>query len=291
MTFEGHHKLTTSDIKDKLDEKGIEIPRNVPLKLGDLTRIQTALKEIYDTEGYRSARITYTVEDVSKTEKHVVFHIEEGGKVKIREIDFTGNKVFSDSKLRRALKKTKEVSWYRLFGKKIVYSKEAWEEDRDNLRKFYLNHGYKDVKIGKPKIKLVAKHPNAESLKKKKYRLEITIPVEEGQPYTLGSLKLSGVKVMDVEKLTKVFDVKPGKRYRFKEIDDGMETIRDLYHNLGYIYAYTNQVLENRKGADHVVDVDRCLRGRPLSPGQVGVQGQLDDARQSAAEGVLRFRG
>ena len=255
VTFEGHHKLTTSDIKDKLDEKGIEIPRNVPLKLGDLTRIQTALKEIYDTEGYRSASITYKVEDVSKTEKHVVFHIEEGGKVKISEIDFTGNEVFSDSKLRRALKKTKEVSWYRLFGKKIVYSKEAWEEDRDNLRKFYLNHGYKDVKIGKPKIKLVAKHPKAESLKKKKYRLEITIPVEEGKPYTLGSLKLSGVKVMDVEKLTKVFDVKPGKRYRFKDIDDGMETVRDLYHNLGYIYAYTNQVLENRKGADHVVDV------------------------------------
>jgi len=255
VTFEGHHKLTTSDIKDKLDEKGVEIPRNVPLKLGDLNRIQTALKEIYDAEGYRSAEITYKIEDTSKTEKRVVFNIEEGGRVKIREIDFTGNEVFSDSRLRRALKKTKEASWYRLFGKKIIYSKEAWEEDRDNLRKFYLNHGYKDVKIGNPKITLVARNPNAESLKKKKYRLEITIPVEEGEPYTMGSLKLSGVKVLDAAKLTELFDVKPGKRYRFKEIDDGMETVRDLYHNLGYIYAYTNQVLENRKGADHVVDV------------------------------------
>ena len=34
-----------------------------------------------------------------------------------------------------------------------------------------------------------------------------------------------------------------------------MQGVRDIYHNRGYIYAYTNQVVIDREGADHVVDV------------------------------------
>ncbi len=80
-----------------------------------------------------------------------------------------------------------------MFGDKIIYSEEAWDEDRDNLRKFYMNHGYKDIKVGQPELELVAKKPDAETLKKKNYRLHITIPVEEGEPYMLGDLEVEGV--------------------------------------------------------------------------------------------------
>jgi len=255
VVFKGTHKITTDSLKDKLDEKGIEIPHNVPLKLGDLARIQSGIEEVYAEEGYRSARVTYHIEDLSKTEKKVIFNIEEGGRVKIARIDFVGNHEFSDRRLRRALKKIKQKGIFHLIGKKLLYTKEKWEEDKDNLKKFYMNHGFKDVKIGDPQIKLVAKHPKAKTLKKKKFRLIITIPVEEGKQYTLGDLKIKGAKVLSAEKLRRLFDVRPGKVYRFKDIDKGMESIRKIYQNQGYIYAYTNQVLENRKGADHVVDV------------------------------------
>lgn len=255
VTFKGTHKITTSSLKDKLDEQGVDLPHNVPLKLGDLTKIESAIKEIYNKEGYRSAQITHEIEDLSKTEKRVVFHIDEGGRVKIGSISFIGNHVFSDRRLRGAMKKTKQISWHRFIGKKLIYSKENWEEDRDNLKKFYMNHGYKDVKIGDPQIKLVAKRPNAKKLKKRKYRLEITIPVEEGQQFTLGKLNVKGSTVLSEEKLRRLFDVKTGKVYRFKDIDKGMENVRKIYQNQGYIYAYTHQVLEDEKGADHVVDV------------------------------------
>ncbi len=255
VVFEGNKKLSSSTLKDKLDEKGMELPRNVPLKLGELARIELAVKEVYDAEGYRSAQVSHRIEDLSKTEKRVVIEVKEGGKVKIADIEFAGNDVFSDSTLKRQLKKTKEVAWYRFFGKKILFSKDEWEEDRDNLRKYYLNHGYKDIKIGQPEIELVAEHPNAETLKKKKYRLHITVPVEEGEPYDLGELKITGTTVFKAERLRRMFDVEPGKRYNYKTIDAGMEGIRNLYQNIGYIYAYTNQVMTNREGADHVVDV------------------------------------
>ena len=255
VVFEGNKKLNTSTLKDKLDEKGIEIPRNVPLRMAQVERIGAALDEIYDNEGYRSAAVSFDLEEVSTNRRRIVFDIEEGAKVKIEKIEFVGNEVFSDSRLRRVLKKMKAKRFYRPWGKKIIFAKEAWEEDRENLREFYLNHGYKDVKIGQPATSMRAKKPKAKSLKDRKYRLTVTVPVEEGEPYSIGSLRIEGVTVFDAERLTTSFEVEEGETYEYKAVKSGMENIRDLYHNMGYIYAYTNQVLTDREDADHVVDV------------------------------------
>ncbi len=59
VVFEGNKKLTTSTLKDKLDERGIELPRNVPLQMAQLQRIETAIREVYAEEGYRSAEVAF----------------------------------------------------------------------------------------------------------------------------------------------------------------------------------------------------------------------------------------
>ena len=255
VTFEGNKKVSTTTLKDKLDEKGVELPRNVPLRMSLLSRLQTEIQEIYNAEGYRSVKISHRIEEVNKKERRVVFEIQEGGKVKIERIDFAGNEVFSDSKLRGALKKTKQTSLWRFFGSSILFSDERWAEDRENLRKYYMNRGYKDVKVGQPQTEVVAKHPDAETLKKQKHRMYITVPVEEGLPYSLGSLEVKGATIFAPDLLKRGFEIEPGATYNFKAIDDGMQGVRDIYHNRGYIYAYTNQVVMDREGADHVVDV------------------------------------
>ena len=207
VDFEGNKKVKTPDLKDTLDELGVEIPRNVPLRSSLLGRIRNAIKEVYDSEGFRSAQVSYTVTEVSANKKKVLYLIDEGGKVKIKQIDFVGNEVFSRSKLRGVLKKTKQKSLRYYFGDKIVYTQEAWDEDRDNLRKFYGDRGYIDVKIGEPVLELIAKNPDAQTLKKKNYKMHITIPIDEGPPYTLGSFELTGVEIFSAEGLARAFNV------------------------------------------------------------------------------------
>jgi outer membrane protein insertion porin family len=255
VDFEGNKKIKTPDLKDKLDELGVEVPRNVPLRSSLLGRIQSAVKEVYDSEGFRSAQVSYTVTEVSANKKKVLYLIDEGGKVKIKEVNFVGNEVFGRSKLRGVLKKTKQKSLRYMFGDKIVYTREAWDEDRDNLRKFYGDRGYIDVKIGEPVLELTAKNPDAPTLKKKKYRMEITIPIEEGPPYTLGSFEVTGAEIFNAEGLARAFNVKEGQTYNRKAIEDGMEQVRKSYHNTGYLYAYTNEVWTRREGDEHIVDV------------------------------------
>jgi len=255
VDFEGNKKIKTPDLKDKLDERGVEIPRNVPMRSSQLGRIESAIKEVYDSDGFRSAQVSYSITEVSANKKKVVYLIDEGGKIKIKEITFVGNNVFSRSKLRGVLKKTKQKSLRNYFGEKIVYTREAWDEDRDNLRKFYGDRGYIDVKIGEPALELVAKKPDAETLKKKKYTMHITIPIEEGEPYNLGSFEVTGVEIFNTEALTRAFEVKEGATYNRKAIEDGMEKVRKSYHNSGYVYAYTNETWSRREGEEQIVDV------------------------------------
>lgn len=255
VIFEGNKKLSATDIKDKLDEAGIEVPRNVPLRMAQLSKIENALGDVYAAEGYRSAQISFDVEDLGRNRRRVIYTIDEGGKVKIGEIIFAGNDAFSNGRLQRALKKTKEVSFYRIWGKSIIYSDEAWEEDRQNLKEFYLNHGFVDIKIGQPTVELIAKKPDAETLKKQKYRAQITIPIEEGEPYILGDVTVEGAEVFPPELLASRVGAESNKTYSYKVIDAGLEGIRDLYHNRGYIYAYTNEVRKKREDDDHIVDV------------------------------------
>ena len=255
VTFEGNKKVSTSDMKDKLDEKGVEVPRNVPLKMSQLSRIESAIKEIYDEEGFRSAQVAFDIEDEGRNRRKVVFQIDEGGKVKIDDIEFIGNEIFSDGKLRGELKKVKEVSLFRKWGKKIIYSRESWEEDRDNLRDFYMNHGYLDVKIGEPDLELVAKDPDAEDLKDKNYRMHVTIPVEEGESYSVASLAVEGAEIFKPEALKSLFEVKVGRTYSKKQFDDAKEKVQELYHNSGYIYAYANERWEKVEGDELAVDV------------------------------------
>jgi len=269
VVFEGNKKLKESDLKDRLDERGIEVPHNVPLRMSELERIESAIKELYDEDGYRSAQVAFRVDEVAANKRQVTYTIEEGGKVKISELDFVGNEIFSDSKLQGALKKTKETGPLQMFGSKTVYSEASWEEDRDNLRKFYLDRGYIDVKVGEPQIEMVAGNPDADTLKKKDFKLVVKVPVEEGEPYAMGSLTVEGTKAYAGDRLTSFFEVQPGQTYSNKAVEDGMEKVRDLYQNTGYFYAYTNQVWKPREGEDNVVDVvvdvfegDRFTLGR-----------------------------
>ncbi len=255
VEFKGNKKVKDTDLKDKLDERGVDIPRNVPLRMAQLGKIEAAVKEVYDAEGYRSALVDFEVIDISPSKKRVVFNIEEGAKVKIASIDFVGNEVFSDGKLRGALKKTKKKGLFQIFSDKTIYTKESWDEDRDNLRAFYGRHGYIDVKVGEPMIELMAKNPDAETLKKKKFQMHITVPVEEGPPYDLGSFSIEGATIFVPEYMHALFNVTEGERYNRKAIENGMEKVREGYQNAGYVYAYTNEVWQRREGEEKVVDV------------------------------------
>ncbi len=120
FAFSGNKKLSTSTIREKLEADNVSLKRNVPLRASEIQRLRQAITDVYAKEGYASAVVDPVITEAGTNQRKVTFKIDEGLKIKIGEIRFEGNKVFSDGTLRGALKKLKEKSLFHMWGKKLI---------------------------------------------------------------------------------------------------------------------------------------------------------------------------
>ncbi len=253
LEFRGNKKLTTSQLKDKLKEGKAEIRVGAPVSLRDVAKAKTVLLEAYKAEGFRSAAIEATTENVSDLQRRIVFLVDEGDKIKIESIRFTGNTVFGQTKLRYALKKTKQAHWWRFFDSKSTYNQAGYEEDVEALRKVYQDVGYKDVVIKDPILDVFVTNPAEKRPEKINRRVRMTIPIVEGERFYFGKVTVEGSVVFKPELLERFFAYKPGKPMSRAVIADGMKAIDATYRSRGYIYVFMNP--ENTEKPNHVVDV------------------------------------
>ena len=76
----------------------------------------------------------------------MTININKGEKVKIKEINFEGNEKFSNWKLRRKMKKTKQKFFLR-FWKRSKLIPEEYEADKQRIVDVMKAEGYRDARI------------------------------------------------------------------------------------------------------------------------------------------------
>jgi outer membrane protein insertion porin family len=184
IDYEGLKRITRTDLQDKMTSQRIRVREGEPLSLGDLQRIKTLIEEMYGEKGYRFAAAQFAVEDVGPNEKKVVFNVDEGNRVRISDIDFEGNSVYNDLRLRLTMKKTKESGLITRIAKKDIYDPAKLQEDLDKLRDLYRASGYKNAVIGEPRIEVSPQR-----------RLSIAVPIEEGERWKLGQVTIEGNQI------------------------------------------------------------------------------------------------
>ncbi|MEM1203952.1 MAG: POTRA domain-containing protein [Acidobacteriota bacterium] len=258
IEYVGIKRVSRSDISEQADRERINAYENQPLQRGELERLKLAIEDLYKEKGYRFAQVTYSLEQVSLGQRRATFTIDEGDKVKIGDIDFDGNTVYGDWRLRLVMKNTKESGLLSRITKKDIYNPASIEEDLDKIRDLYKKAGYKDVLIAKPELEVVARRPNAATIEDQKRRLAVTVPIEEGERWKLGDITVEGNEVFSDELLLAQFDKPRGGWLRSKVVDDALETISKLYSSIGYIFARVETEIVERDGyvADVVVHVD-----------------------------------
>lgn len=274
LEFRGNKKLTTSQLKDKLKEGKVEIRVGSPLSLADISKGKAVLLEAYQAEGFRSAAVDTVIEPMGENESRVVFLCDEGDKIKIDSIDFTGNTVFSDTRLRYAMKKTRQANFYQFWDSKDVFNQANYEEDIESVKKVYQNAGYKDVVVKDPVIETFVVDPEEDRPEKVKRRAMITIPIVEGERFYQGDLKVEGATVFPSDRLAAFFAWSPGKPLNRAVLVDGMKILDEIYRGRGYIYAFMNPEYTERPGKGNVVDVVvRITEGDMFRVGRVEFTG------------------
>jgi outer membrane protein insertion porin family len=161
---------------------------------------------------------------------HLTFVMKEGPKVKIREVDFTGNKAVSDGKLKKQMKNNKDGGgWLGWLGRSGTYQEAKFEEDADKIQEYYRNNGYIGARVGVPELKYLEDSKDG----KNRY-ITLKIPITEGNRYRVGSFSFDGNKVIKAEGLRPMFKLKEGEYYSEKHVRKGLEVAREAYGTGGY---------------------------------------------------------
>ncbi|MEM8931368.1 MAG: POTRA domain-containing protein, partial [Acidobacteriota bacterium] len=121
VEYVGIKRVGRTEILEAADKERVSVYENQPLQRGELLRLKQVIEDLYKEQGYRFAQVAYTLEEAGLGQRRVTFTIDEGDKVKIGDIEFDGNTVFGDWRLRWEMKNTKQASLITRVSKKDIY--------------------------------------------------------------------------------------------------------------------------------------------------------------------------
>jgi len=221
VVISGNLKVDREDI-----EEVIEVKRDSVLDMGKVRSSVKEIKKLYTSKGYYGSEVEYRVELIKGNKAVVYFDIAEGVKGYIKKIEFVGNKAFGARKLKRVMQ-TKEKGWFWWLTKAGTLEMDVLEVDINRIKSFYHDHGYVTVKVSEPEI----------TLSKDRKSIIITIRIEEGDQYMLGSLDIKGDILTTKEELLKGLKSRVGKVYRSSLLHKDLLWLTDRYADEGYAYV------------------------------------------------------
>jgi outer membrane protein insertion porin family len=231
VDYTGSTKIERTKVEEKMKEAGVALRLDSFLDQSVIKRVQGIVKGLMAEKGYEFAEVTPSVEELPTGPKlvKVVFDIKEGPKVKVRALNFTGNRAVGDRSLGRQMKETKARGWLSWITGKGTYQEAKFDEDADKVLEYYRNKGYIQARVGRPEIKVLE-----DSADGKTRWVQLDIPVDEGSRYRIGEFTFDGNKVVKTEFLRPLFKLKRGDWYSEKPIRNGLIKARELYGSGGY---------------------------------------------------------
>ena len=156
----------------------------------------------------------------------VVFKIKENKKVKLNNIRFEGNETYSDLRLRLAMKDIKQQRWY--FFWRAAFDQDKFEEDLENIRKYYRNKGYRDFKIISDSVHYTEDKQN----------MDLVLTVKEGPMYKYRNFSWDGQNLYNEKILSQALGLEKGDKYSQEDFEKAVyERMQNLYMDRGYIYS------------------------------------------------------
>jgi len=252
IRYDGIHSISESDILDRFKERKVGLSVESQFDPTKIKKAEVVLRELLGEHGRQFAKVTPQYERIASSNAVIlVFKIDEGPKVKVGQIKFKGNHAFSDRKLIRAMHHDRPYA-IPLYVTEIAVMSKTYDRDKltedleVGIRGIYQDNGYFKVNIPDPVLenvdtpsyKLGVKLPFTASGVGK--AVNITITIEEGERYRMGSLKIISADPdkalsLKVEALKSIFPLKQGDIFATDKIRKALENYKNAYGEYGFI--------------------------------------------------------
>jgi outer membrane protein insertion porin family len=241
IKYTGLSAVSQSDVLDRFKKEKVGLTQESQYDPTKVKRAEVVLKELLSEHGRQFATIRTEVHKIPPAAISIDFIVKEGPKVKVGRIKFDGNKKLKTRELRSAMKNTKPIGiphsiiLENLFAK--TYDSSKLEEDTERVRYYYQTKGYFKVLVDDPKTKIRDTKPGFPYLARHSGKVvDITVPVEEGDQYRLGTITFQGSKaITNTKALRAQFPLKDGDIFNRDAIAKGLENLRKAYGELGFI--------------------------------------------------------
>ena len=196
----------------------------------DVRRVNSgtvAMKEMYLEKGYPNVAVTV---DKSKFQVgQVVYRIDEGVRITVKEVHFEGISSFTAGELSRAIKtKPKKYLFW-----PVHYTEEGIEEDEISLTEIYQERGYLDMQV-----------KSSARLSSNRKWAYVTFEIDEGPVYIVDEIIMSGNDYFSKEVLTEELKLQVGDFYSQPRAEFDRRRVLGRFLQEGFIEA---TVLVERK--------------------------------------------
>lgn len=227
----GQLKITGNSIipTDKLKGvmQSLDIAEGRIYNAAVVERISQSLLSQYYQLGRYNARVNVHVTPMSRNRVRLTIEISEGLVAKIKRISIIGNNAFDEKTLIKQLTITTS-GLFTLLSQTDRYSEARLEESLENLRNFYLDHGY---------IKFEVKSAQAEVTPDRK-SVYVNIVINEGPQYTIENYTIEGDDLLyPREEYMKLITLQPGEVFSRQKIIDSEKTLTKFLGEKGYMFA------------------------------------------------------
>jgi outer membrane protein insertion porin family len=219
------------------------------------------LETYYRGYGYPDVGISHrTQPSESGQGLDLIFVIEEGGKNEIRDIRFEGNNTFDSRTLRKQMK-VKEKGWFSWISKSGRFEVDQLDSDVEAVLDYYRTRGY-----------LKASSPGARRDPVGDGRVDLVIPINEGEKYIVAGVGFGRMTVFKSEELYPALTLNGGDGYSSKKMRDDIRMIRSYYGSRGYADATVVPDIRDA-GPNQVNIVYRITEGSRYRVGRVNIGG------------------
>lgn len=235
----------------------------------------------YREHGYHFA--TVTARETKDGEERVIrFSVDEGPRVTVESVTFTGNQMVPGDRLAKQIETDRPGLLHR-----GLFRQDVLDRDVAVVLAYLRSQGYPEATVGPAEVEF----------SEERQRARIVIPVREGARLTVGAVTVEGAVAVTRREIDAALPFKPGAPWEARQPEEGQRAIERLYATRGYHGATVRVGTSARAGAVDVrYDIEEggqtrigrvLLRGLllaredvvrrtlPFSPGDVLLPGKL----------------
>jgi outer membrane protein insertion porin family len=217
----GNQELDLAKINEVID-----LELDTIVDIGKIKKNREKIADQYVQKGFYLATVDYEIKPVNEAEVDVWFKVDEKAKVKIRDVQFIGNRSVGDDELRLAIS-TRRQDALSFLNDSGVYSQEAFERDLLLVSAHYWDRGYANVKVGTPQLRL----------SRDKEYMYLSIPIDEGPVFTIGTVNFKGDLIGSAADNLGKIRMRAGVTFSRTQIAEDREKLSAYYQDQGYAYA------------------------------------------------------